>query len=469
MRKSFLALALAALIAGCASTPPPPPTLDLPAATAGDLKLERWWTAFGDPTLDKLVDEALTHNLDIAAAIARVEYGRALVLLAQSDQYPTVDLSVGASRSRSTQVGSNPLPFGFSPLATDLAVGLQASYEADLWGKYRTATAAARRDLMATEFAREGVRTMVEADTARYYFNLLAADVQLQLLEDTLKLRDESVALQKDRYQAGVIGEYDLRTAEAERAAVAGDIAVARRARTEFESALAVLLGRSPREVFAPTIARDVEVARATSVPTLPSGVPSDVLVRRPDIQRAEAQLAAANLRIDVAKADYFPAISLTGNYGTQAGALKNLFTGPGVVWGLAASLLQPLIGLKAIEANVDAQTARRNEVLINYVQAVQGAFRDAHDALSANDTTREALAAQSERSSKLQQALELSQLRYTAGYSPYLEVLDAQRQLLQAQTLQIIAARNVRLSLVDFAKAVGGGWEYKTAVVLEQ
>src|SRR5437773_1628213 len=164
MRKSFLALALAALIAGCASTPP-------------------------------------------------------------------------------------PLPFGFSPLATDLAVGLQASYEADLWGKYRTATAAARRDLMATEFAREGVRTMVEADTARYYFNLLAADVQLQLLEDTLKLRDESVALQKDRYQAGVIGEYDLRTAEAERAAVAGDIAVARRARTEFESALAVLLGRSPREV----------------------------------------------------------------------------------------------------------------------------------------------------------------------------------------------------------------------------
>jgi multidrug efflux system outer membrane protein len=182
------------------------------------------------------------------------------------------------------------------------------------------------------------------------------------LLLDTLKLRDESVALQKDRYQAGVIGEYDLRTAEAERASVAGDIAVARRAVTEFESALAVLLGRSPREVFSPSIARDVEIARLTAVPTLPSGVPSDLLLRRPDIQRAEAQLAAANLRIDVARDDYYPAISLTGNYGTQAGALKNLFTGPGVVWGLAASLLQPLIGLKAIEANVEAQTARRSE-----------------------------------------------------------------------------------------------------------
>jgi multidrug efflux system outer membrane protein len=226
-------------------------------------------------------------------------------------------------------------------------------------------------------------------------------------------------------------------------------------------------LGRSPREVFSPSVARDVEVARLTTVPTIPSGLPSDVLQRRPDVQRAESQLAAANIRIDVARADYFPAISLTGSYGTQAGALKNLFTGPSIAWGLAASLLQPLLNLNAIAANVDAQTARRNEVLINYTQAVQFAFRDAHDALSANDTTREALAAQSERASKLQQALELSDLRYRAGYSPYLEVLDAQRQLLQAQTLQIIAAKNVRLSLVDFAKAVGGGWEYKTAVAL--
>ena len=465
MRKSFLALALAALIAGCASTPPPPPTLDLPAATAGDLQLDRWWTAFSDPMLDQLVAEALANNLDLKAAITRVEYGRALVLLAQSDQYPTVDGAAGASRTRSTQVGSNPLPFGFSPLATDLSVGLQASYEVDLWAKYRNATTAAQDDLLATEYAREVVRTVVAADTARGYFNLLAADVQLQLLEDTLKLRDESVALQKDRYQAGVIGEYDLRTAEAERAAVAGDIAIAKRILTEYESALAVLLGRSPKEVFAPSIARDVAIARLTTVPTLPSGVPSDMLARRPDIRRAEAQLAAGNVRIDVARADYYPSISLTGSYGTQAGALSNLFSGPAVVWGLAASLLQPLIGLKKIEANVDAQTARRDELVILYTQTVQGAFRDAHDALSANDTTREALAAQNERRLKLQQALELSTLRYTSGYSPYLEVLDAQRQLLQAQTLEIVAARNVRLALVDFAKAAGGGGEYKTAV----
>ena len=254
MRKPFLAIALAAILAGCASTPPPPPTLDLPAATAGDLKLDRWWTAFGDPTLDKLVDEALANNLDLAAAIARVEYGRAAVLLAQSDLYPTVDLAVGASRIAhdAGRLQSAAVRI-FAARRPTSAVGLQASYEVDLWGKYRTATAAAQQDLLATEFARETVRTMVEADTARYYFNLLAADVELRLLLDTLKLRDESVALQKDRYQAGVIGEYDLRTAEAERASVAGDIAVARaridRIRVGARSAARTLAEGSVRAV----------------------------------------------------------------------------------------------------------------------------------------------------------------------------------------------------------------------------
>jgi len=466
MRKTLSWIALAAFLGGCAtSTPPPPPELDLPKATVGNLQLDQWWTAFGDPTLNSLVAEALGNNLDLKAAITRVQYGRALVLAAQGDQYPTVDLAAGASRYRSTQVGSNPLPFGFSPLSTDLSVGLQASYEADLWAKYRNSTAAAQEDLLATEYAREVIRTMVAADTARGYFNLLAADAQLQLLLDTLKSRDETVVLQKDRFQAGVIGEFDLRTAEADRAAVAGDVAVARRNRSEFESALAVLLGRSPKEVFAPRIDRDVSTVVVLGVPSLPSGVPVDMLARRPDVRQAQAQLAAANLRIDVARADYYPSISLTGSYGTEAGLLKNMFTGPGVVWSIAAQLMQPLLNFKKIEANVEAQTARRDELVYRYTQTVQGAFRDAHDALSANDTTREALAAENDRRVKLQQALEFSDIRYRAGYSPYLEVLDSQRQLLLAQTLEIVAARNVRLALVDFAKAAGGGWEYQADV----
>ena len=454
-------------LAGCTTTPTTPPALEVPAgnAAANDIVLDRWWTVFDDPRLTGYVDEALAHNLDLAAAMARIETARAQVLLAQADLYPSVNLGVGAARTRSTQVGTNPLPPGFSPLSTDYQVALQASYEVDLWGKYRTATEAARRELLATRYARETVKKEVDADVARTYFQLLAADAQLELLRDTLRTREETVNLQRDRYQGGVIGEYDLAQAEAERAAVVSDIATTQNAAAQLESALAVLLGRSPRDVYEPQLAHDATVARLVGVPAIPADLPSNVLERRPDVQQAEQQLAAASLRIDRARADYFPSLSLTGSLGTESGALKNLFTGPGLIWGIGANLLQPLIGLKAIEANVQAATARRAEVEIGYRQVVQGAFRDTHDALAASTNLRDALSAQGLRAERLARALELADMRYRAGYSPYLEVLDVQRQLLQAQTLQIAAARDARIAVVNLAKALGGGWDYRTAV----
>ena len=200
-------------------------------------------------------------------------------------------------------------------------------------------------------------------------------------------------------------------------------------------------------------------------MPTVPAGLPSDVLERRPDVRQLEKELVAASLRIDRARADYFPSLNLTGALGTESGALRHIASGPALIWSLGAGLVQPLIGLKAIEANVDAQTARRQELVVNYQQTVQAALKDVHDALAANESTRAALAAQTARRENLQQAYELSDLRYKSGYSPYLEVLDAQRQLLQAQTLSILAARDVRLALVDLAKALGGGWDYRNAV----
>ena len=465
MRKTILAVALAAaVVTGCTTTPTAPPTLDLPAGTANNPALERWWAAFNDPTLVALIDEALAKNLDLRAAIARVDSARSQVTLAQSDLYPTLNLGVDAARTRQTQVGSFPL-FGFPPVNNDYRVGVNASYEVDLWSKFRTATRAAQDDLLASQYARETVRTVVAAQVAQTYFQLLAADAQLRLLQDTLKTRGETVALQRDRYQGGVIGEFDLATAEAERAAVASDVAVTQRAISQYESALAVLLGRSPREVFETKVDRDVENARLLGVPTLPEGLPSNLLARRPDIRSAEAQLAGANRRIDVARADYFPSLSLTGSYGSESAALRNLFTGPAAIWSIGAALVQPLIGLKAIEANVEAKTAQRDQVVIGYQQTVQVAFKETHDALVANQTTRDSLAAQTERTARLKRALDLADLRYRSGYSPYLEVLDAQRQLLQAQTLQILAARDVRVAVVDLAKALGGGWDYNAAI----
>ena len=218
MRKTAAALALAAsifIVAGCTTTPTAPPALDLPAGTGADPALERWWTAFNDPTLTALVDEALANNLDLRAAMTRIDLARAQVKLAQKDLYPGVDLGVGASRTKSSEVGSFPL-FGAPATTQDFRVELSASYEVDLWSKFRTATRAAQDDLLASRYARETVRTVVAADVARTYFQLLAADAQLDLLSDS-KTRNETVELQRDRYQGGVIGDYDLAQAEAER------------------------------------------------------------------------------------------------------------------------------------------------------------------------------------------------------------------------------------------------------------
>jgi multidrug efflux system outer membrane protein len=467
MPRTIAVVALAALLAACATTrtATEPPAVDLPAPTAGDLPLERWWTSFDEPALTALVDEALAHNLDLQAAIARVESARAQVTLAQADLLPLVSWGADAQRNRATRVGTNPLPPGFSPLTTDYRLALNASYEVDLWGKFRTSTRAAQNDLLASEYARETVRTAVAAEVARAYFGLIAADAQLALLRDTLSLREETVKLQTDRAQAGVIGEYDLAQAKAERDAVAADIATTQRAVSQFESALAALAGRSPREVFAPAVPREPSLAKLLAVPSVPAGLPSEMLERRPDVRQLEKSIVAASLRIDRAHLDFLPSLTLTGALGTESGALRHLFTGPGFIWSAAAGLVQPLLITRSLEANVDIAVARRDELVASYRQTVQAAFKDAHDALAANESTRAALAAQTARRDNLQRAYELSDLRYKSGYSPYLEVLDAQRQLLQAQTLQILAARDVRLALVDLAKALGGGWEYKTAV----
>ena len=465
IKTTLLIAALAATINGCTTTPTAPPAVELPQPTLADVHLERWWTSFNEPPLTALIDEALVNNLDLHVAMARVDAARAQVTLARSNLYPTVNVGVDAGRSRVSRVGPSPIPQGFPATGDDYRLGLNASYELDLWGKYRAASRAAQNDVLATEFARETVRTAIAAEVARAYFGLLAADAQLRLLRDTLTLRNETVRLQTDRAEAGVIGDYDLSQAKAERAAVIADIAAAERAVALNESALAALTGRSPKEVFAPAIARTETRSALLDVPTIAAGLPSDMLERRPDIRQLEKSLAAASLRIDRARADYFPSISLTGALGTESTALGNLFSGSSLFWSLGAGLLQPLLNLNTIDANVQTATARREELVANYRQTVQAAFKDVHDALATNRTTREALAAETERSANLQQAYNLSDIRYKAGYSPYLEVLDAQRQLLQAQTLQILAARDVRLAVVDLAKALGGGWEYQTAV----
>jgi multidrug efflux system outer membrane protein len=459
---ALAATLLAMVLAGCAVTQPKPPELDLPAATATaeqNALLEKWWVAFNDPVLTALIEEALANNLDLKAALTRIEAARANVLLAQSYLYPKVDLSAGGSRSRPSQRSAAAQGFPI-PVSNDYLVSLDMSYELDLWGKYRSGALAAANDLVASQYYNQTVRITVAADVARAYFQLRAADALLVVLEDTRKTRADTVQLQTDRFEGGIIGQYDLSQAQAELSAVIADIARARQSIQNLESAIAVLTGRSPREVFEPVVARGASIEAATSVPTLPSGLPSGLLERRPDIRRAESELAASDLRIQEARANYFPSLSLTGAYGTESAALSSLFTPQAALWRFGLGLVQPLFSLKDIEAGVESATARRDAVSVAYQQTVQTAFREVHDALVTNRSSAEVLAAETARRDQLKQAEAVAVLRYDAGRTSYLEVLDAQRTLLDAETLRIAAARDSRLSIVDFAKALGGGWD---------
>ena len=459
-----LAAAAALALAGCAVQQPAPPLADAPAGreltSAERATLSRWWTAFGDPALDALVDEALARNLDVAAAFARIELARSQVLLAQSNLSPNANLSVGAGRSRISGVGSPPMPAG-TPLASgNYSLGVDLAYEIDLWGKYRAATLAARNDLAASRYFAEAVRAAVASEVAIAYFRLRAADGELRLLADTLKTREETVDLQRVRFDAGIVGEYDLKQAEAERSDVVANLARARQAIGLLEGALAALAGRPPREFGAPIVARAGGSAPGGEVPVLPEGIPSGLLDRRPDIRQAEAELAAAALRIDQARADYYPSITLTAAFGSESAALADLFTSPASIWRFGAALLQPLIGLKGIEANVKAAEARRDAAIVAYRRTVQQAFREVHDALVVHRGARDVLAAETRRRGELAAALDVARLRYEAGRTSFLEVLDAQRQLLGADTARIAAAREARIALVGFARALGGGWD---------
>ncbi len=470
MTKTVLALAVAVALAGCAVTQPAPPATDLPlpsATAAQNELLERWWIAFDDPVLVQLIDEALAQNLDLRATLARVEAAHSQVLLAQSYLAPSIDARFDPYRSRITGVGSQPLPSGTPLISNDFRVALEMSYELDVWGKYRAGALAAQNDLVAARYYREAVRISVAAETANAYFRLRAADAELKVLEDTLGLRTETVQLQTDRFEGGLIGEYDLRSAEAERSAVVADIARTRSAIEQLEAAVAVLTGRSPRLVFNPEVARGASIDAVTQVPVLPDGLPAGLMERRPDIRRSEALLASSDLKIQQARALYYPSLTLGLSVGSEAASISNLFSGPAAIWSIGLGLVQPLLALKSIDAQVELARANNDLATVEYLQTVQLAFREVHDALVANRAARDVLAAETARRDQIAKAYEVAQLRYDAGRTSFLEVIDAQRTLLAAETLRIAAARDARLSIVAFARALGGGWSPEQVAAL--
>ncbi len=447
-----------AMLAACNTPEPKRLMIELPETTAAAPQgIDRFWTQFNDAQLNALIEEALNNNLDLRAAIARIDEARANLRLARAPLYPSLDAEFGANRNRTSDATAQQ--FQGPHATTTYSTGLRASYEVDLWGKYANGRNAAQSSLLATRYAAETVRIALIGQVATAYFALRANDAELTLARETLKTRDDNVRLQKQRLDAGVASDYEFKLAQAERAAVAAVIPAMERAVALSESALAVLTGRSPKKVYTPSVARGAEIT-AAAAPDVPAGLPSDLLARRPDIRQAEAQLGAADARISEARAQYYPSLTLTAQFGGESAELSDLLTAPARVWSIGAKLLQPIIAAQRIGAQVDAATARREQASIAYQQAVQSAFRDVHDALVAHRSAREAFTAQDERRARVIDALKLAELRQRNGYSSYIDVLDAQRNLLDAERARLAALRDRQTAIVDLYKALGGGWD---------
>ncbi|HEU4645021.1 MAG TPA: efflux transporter outer membrane subunit [Burkholderiales bacterium] len=452
-------LAWMLLLTGCAAQPDyQRPELELPQAwkesAPRPADAAPWWRVYGDPGLERLVEQALAANSDVLAAAARVDEARAILGETRAALRPEVGANASAGRSRSS-AATGLLPPGTPRERDHYRATLDVSYEIDIFGRLRAASDAARADLAASEAVRDAVRLALTARVASSYYGLLALDEQVALTRRVLALREESLGLQRRRREAGVISDYDLRQLEAEAATLRAQLPPLERDRELEEAALAALLGRSPRAVFEEALPRAAPAAG--SAVAVPSGLPSELLLGRPDLIEAEQRLVAANARVAVARSAHFPSIRLTGFLGSESAALSDLFTGPAGIWSAVAALAQPLYAGGRLQAQREAAEARERVALAQYQGAVRNAFREVRQALSAQARARESFEAQDARVVALEQTLRLARLRYASGVASQLDVLDAERGLLAAQSARIDALRAQRAAVADLYRALGG------------
>lgn len=426
-------------------------------AQANQVISKDWWNQFNDPALTALIEEGLQANADLLVAAARVSQARAMLTNSQSELYPTLDAQAGAVRvknsaeSASGAVSSKPF--------NDLSLGAVLNYELDIWGRIRRSNESAREQLLASQAARDAVHLAVASNIALGYFNLRALDMQLDITEHTIESRQDALEFQRKQYDMGGENALAFHQAEAELAVANAQKPALEQLRAEQESALAVLLGRSPREIVQGKVNVGHEIDNVTIAPALPNNLPSYLLERRPDIAAAEHGLIAANANIAVAKADYFPRLSLSGLLGLASNDADDLLRSSARKWQFGANAAMPIIDFGRTSSRVDAAEAAKEEALVNYQQTVRVAFKEVMDAMSAENTSQAREKAQMQQMKSRAETLRLSDLRYKSGYSNYLEVLDAQRYLYQAQ-MDRVAARRDRLSaLVNLYRALGGGW----------
>lgn len=426
-------------------------------ASSASLADQQWSAIFQDPVLQRLVTEALQNNLDLHIAAQRVLEAQAQVGITRSQQFPSVN--AGGSYSALQLPPSLPAANADGTPGRSFynAGGFSASgaWNLDFWGLYRRQSEAARADLLATEWAQRATRASLVEGVAQAYFQLRSLDAQLEITTNTIKARRDSLKLVESLRQYGAGSLADTRQAEELLHAAQANLPEIRRLIAVQENQISILLGRNPDGID-----RGLAVDAQPHPQEVPAGLPSALLERRPDIQQAEARLIAANARIGVAKAQFFPNISLTSLGGSASSQLNSIFAGKNAYWYAAASLSQPIFDGGRIRNNYHLSQAAQQEMLYEYQKAVLNALRDVSNSLVAYKETREYREEKTAQVTSAADAVRLARLRYSAGNASYLEVLTTDTQLYDAQLTLAQAQEREAASLVELYAALGGGWQ---------
>jgi multidrug efflux system outer membrane protein len=406
-----------------------------------------WWQVFSDPQLQELIHTALERNYDMQLATERINAARAQVVVTRSSLFPQLQGSGDLTRGKDASTQSK---FRYLSLAADV------TFQLDLFGRLRRATEAARAQLLATEEAQRVVMLTLVSDVASDYFTLLQLDLQLQITRDTVKTQEDSVKLTSYRLEHGVATKLDVLQAQQVLDTANAQIPDLERQIGQEEDAISILLGNYPQDVV-----RGLALVQQPLPPSVPPGLPSSLLERRPDIRQAEQQLIAANAEIGVAKAEFFPQVSLTGSSGGVRGtSFASPMTSQTGIWSYGVQVTQPIFTGGALTGNLHLAESQSEQALIAYKQAIQHAFGDVSDALIAYQRLNEVRVRQEQLVADLAETVRLSTMRYQGGTTTYLEVLDGQRSLFSADLTLAQARGNEYQSLVQLYKALGGGWQ---------
>lgn len=460
MRKGFIVLSLGIILAGCAIGPNyKRPEAETPQAWRTEVKEARdtantaWWEQFGDPVLDDLIHTALRENKDLMIAAARIEEYEGYLMVTRADLLPRAEASGTAAKQHLSEKDDSLISRFLPNPHNSFQATLSAAWELDLWGRYRRADEASRAQLMSTEQARLGVILSVVSSVASGYINLRDLDNQLIIAKNTADGRKSTLDLFLNRAKGGVVSDLEVNQVKSQYAQALARIPAIEKGIGQQENALCILLGRNPGPI------PRGKTIDTLILPVVPTGLPSDLIERRPDIRQAEQNLIAANANIGVARSLYFPSISLTGAFGWSSSDLSDLFKDPSRVWSYGGSLTAPIFAGGAIRGQNKAARAVQKETLLGYLKTVQNAFREVDDSLSNQRRSREQLGAQKMQVDALKNYARIARARFDNGYTSYLEVLDAERSLFDAELSFSQTEATLFIDLIGLYKAMGGGW----------